>query len=102
MLDALVIDGDAQVLAAARPPCDEPQQTVAGRDVDRARRRAVREPHDDRVLAAVQEEMLNRVRNETERRVSPEYPAVLVEARNGHGPIDGAALRSADEGDDGH
>src|SRR5690606_24236480 len=100
--DAVIVDGDTQVLAAARPPSDEAQRSISGRHVDAARSRAVREPHDDRALAAVQKEVLHGVRDEAVRRMAAEDTAVVVEARDRHGPIDGAALRSSEERDDGH
>src|SRR5262249_11306543 len=79
----------------------EPQHAVGGRQLEQAASGAVRHADDGRRFAAVQEEVLHRVRQEAELAMSAEHSAKSFEALDRNGFVEGPALGAADEGDGG-
>ena len=70
-LDAVVVDGHAQVLAATGLARLQTQHLSARGNIEHRARRAIRHANDDRGLAAVPEEMLHGQRDEAERAWPP-------------------------------
>ena len=99
-LDAIVVDGNAQVLAAAGLAGLQTQHFAAGWDLEHCAGGTIGDSHDDRHRAAVPKEMLHRQRDETEGNGAAEDAAEFLEALDEDGLVQRTALGATDERDD--
>ena len=100
-LHAVVVDRDAQVLAAAGLARLQAQHLTARRNLERCARGAIRDAHDDGDFAAVPKEMLHGQRHEAEGRMAAEDATEFVVSLDGDRLVQRPALGAPDERYDG-
>src|SRR5437667_223797 len=99
-VQAVIVHRGAQVLARAGVQRHEPQLRSSGGKVDGRRAGAVGDAHDERLAAAVLEELLDRVGDRRRLPQPAEVPLELPEAADGEHLVDRPLESAADEGGD--
>jgi hypothetical protein len=96
-LDSVVVDGDAQMLAAPGLTRLDTQHLPPGGNIERRTRRPIGHANDGGDLAAVPEEVLHGQRDEAERDMAAEDAAEFLESFDDDGLVQRPALGAADE-----
>ena len=99
-VQAVIVHRGAQVLARAGIQRHEPQLRSSGGKGDGRRAGAVGDAHDERLAAAVLEELLDRVGDRRRLPQPAEVPLELAEAADGEHLVDRPLESAADEGGD--